>query len=356
MGFFFSTMGNDQPAAVYHPPQKPDPLTLTLNAGNDIVPITAMSFRVQGKTVEFTKISDVTQIHAQADERSDGRPGMIHYGLIFRNKFIVNGNDTYTYLLFHALYSNDKAKLEWVLTNNLGTANSTLAKVIGKTANDVLLTNWEKVSCKASMQVVVAAWKKVANNAFTMDAKVPIYVYSYCIFVLNFYHIQHIQAMALQKYDAKINCVLSAKYFYAVVMDKDVKSETEKWMNENRGYLLKMKNIDIHSVSEGIPCKGGEIFWKNRKEAITSDIYGVYRLQQRNSGQEVDKALQDVDDEKKCPETANVHDKEYRIVRKVLDNGYGYNWRDIYRDNEYKTIDDEFNKLTKDITVSLQTF
>eukprot|EP01084_Bolivina_argentea_P062767 114751_1 len=311
--------------------QELDPVTFKLEKADDITVKGAMSFQINGHIITFATISSVIQVHAISGD------GMPHYGLIFQNRFMIDNRNKYNYLLVHALgQTNDysKLKLDLLFTNKLAVAKTRLARLVSKTATDVISSEWEKVSKHANMQVIVNAFKELVNNEFDIKCE---------------------KDMALQKYHNKINCVLAAQHFYAVVMDSVPSCAMESWIEVHRGELLRRAGVAIADVETGVPCKGGEIFWKTKKETHTPEA--VYRLQEHKSDEEMKMFIEDANERKMYShplaviESAVVHDKKYRIIKKPVwnerdESSWVYDWRDIYRSDDLKLCDEEYEKLT----------
>ena len=99
--------------------------------------------------------------------------------------------------------------------------------------------------------------------------------------------------MALQNYDSKVNCIIAAKTFYAVVTNQDAKLYFENWVQEHRGLLLKQAKVNIQGGkgdNTHIPCKGGKVCWNDIKQE-TGNHGTIYKLQQYKGKEKVKTAL-----------------------------------------------------------------
>eukprot|EP01084_Bolivina_argentea_P131646 232345_1 len=287
-----------------------DPLNFIIRKADDILVVNAQSFKYAPTQtiIAFTKISDVSEIDVVSQSGN-----MPHFGLLFRNQFIVSTNPSkrYQYLLCHALRHRDdhsKLKVDIIITNHIDTAKARLAGLVGRDASDVQCSTWERVSQTATMQVIVSAFHKIIQNTFD----------SHCA-----------KQMAKSTYDDKVNCVLAAKYFYGVLMDINSDQYIEEWINEHRGRLFKA--AELNPNDEEIPCKGGDVFWNTLKAKYT--VEGVYRIQERKTEDEIKQIMEmGIDFE---PD-AVVHDKKYRVIfqAKGTKKDIGYDWKDIFRSNE----------------------
>eukprot|EP01084_Bolivina_argentea_P056679 103675_1 len=304
-----------------------DPLIFKLQKNGDVTAINEMSFKINNTTIAFTTISEISEVNVISNKK------MPHYGLIFRNQFIVSGYSIkYKYLLVHALgqtTDKTKLKLDITLSNHLNTIKQRLSALVGKTANNVKSTEWKRVSKYATMRVIVNAFNKIIDNKFDI----------YCE-----------DKMALQQYNGIMNCALSAKYFYATVMNISSQKYIEDWIQQNRGTLLKRKQVNIDNIQQGVPAKGGKIFWTTLNEVVIDNI--VYRLQ-RHKDVKFDEIKEGY------VKSAVVHEKMYRIIKrnktndmqneenKYDDKDDGYNWRDIYRTDDFTESEKQFNIFTE---------
>eukprot|EP01084_Bolivina_argentea_P071623 130166_1 len=203
----------------------------------------------------------------------------------------------YEYLLIHCLETGakkniHKTKLDLFATNCLNDAHDRLAKVLRLKVDKVFTAiPWSIIPNEMSIRKWCNGFAHVVNSRFAQyqSSKTKI-------------------DMISQNYKQKVNCILASKFFFGLFIGANPKEFTERWIQLNRGIILRLSGVNIEDVIGGLGCESGWSFWTTiQKKTIDND--GIYMLQRHNEGRWREAALFS-----RSFVAWSIHDAHYRIV------------------------------------------